>query len=889
MTENWARYALAGDGSVRDWLSCGVLTTPLKELEAVMKPDSPSHGKGGRWILNYWAFEPDSTDLKMRVYRELPAFTWQPPQEHPTLHTEAFGKRWEYTHAHEDGMIDFSRFNFTPTQMQGWLFALLETDVAQTVQAELMTIGPARVWLNGALHTHYQDKFSYVAAQYIPLSLSLKAGLNAIYLQSTMLGWREARLALGLRLCHQPAVRVAIPLGAQDAAQWHRAQDALNHLRVPQFAFPSLTGELSLASDAPVSADVVVEVGMVIPESPWATLTHLDLPKSVSRITLNAGERAELVISEEVARAFSQLPGENTLTLTIRPADGTPIALHRDVWASSVAFSHAPYGTYDERLEEARQHLARMPYDVPTSMVAVELGTAEHISSNAVKVACHFMNNRYDCADFYAIGLLALMFRYGDHPALLPDDRAKIEEAFKNFKFWIDEPGIDAMCYFTENHQILFHVTQYLAGQRWGEWVFSNSGMTGKQHMTKARPRIENWILRRLKGNFSEWDSNAYMTLDAFAMLALVEFAGSARLREMAETLLHKIFFMIAAQSFRGAHGSTHGRCYVTGLKSSRVENTSSLQRIAWGMGILNGETRATGLLALAKRYRVPAVIQHIGADVDQTITTRARSVATFRPDYDFKRGKWDVSTLTRRTPETMLAAALNYEAGSMGIQEHLWQATLSPEAVVFTTYPGNSQEHGNARPNFWSGSARLPRVGMVGRTVVCLYRLEERVGMGFTHAYFPTAAFEEYALKGQWAFGRVGEAYVALWGDGALVLTDKGRDAQQELRSGGEGTVWLCVVGSHREDGDFATFIAKVMQRVPEKVGTGVRWQTLEGEQLAFFWEGAMTLDGQAQDWDDFPHYENAYTSTRTGSTLMHIRHNDQTLTLDLVRGRVF
>jgi hypothetical protein len=207
----------------------------------------------------------------------------------------------------------------------------------------------------------------------------------------------------------------------------------------------------------------------------------------------------------------------------------------------------------------------------------------------------------YDCADFYAVGLLALLYRYGDQPALRTADREQIESAFRTFKFWLDEPGLDAMCYFTENHQILFHMTAYLAGQRWPDRVFSNSRLTGRQQLARARPRIESWILRRLRGNLSEWDSNAYLALDVFAMLALVEFADSRRPREMATVLLHKIFFMIACQSYRSRHGSTHGRCYVTGLKSAHVENTSSLQRIAWGMDIFNGETRATGLLAMAR------------------------------------------------------------------------------------------------------------------------------------------------------------------------------------------------------------------------------------------------------------------------------------------------
>lgn len=886
MTEQLAQYALSHDGAVRHWLSCGTLTSPLKTLETVLKPDGPAYGKDGRWIINYWAFEPASTDLKLRVYQQLPPFEWQ-PGEHPALHQAAFGKRWEYAAAEEDNVIDFSLFNFTPTLMQGWLFAGLHSDTPQLLQAELITIGPARLWLNGTLQIHYSERFSYVASQFIPVAMQLQAGFNAVYIQGTMLGWREARLALGLRFPDKPDVNVLIPLGDVSAAAWHRAENALNNTLVKQFAFPQLPGHISFASGAPEGVLLEAEVSIPLPESPWATLSARILPKETAKFTVSPGSQAELPITQDVAQAMAQLPGENTLSLHIRPADGTPLQLHREIWASTVNFSVEPYGAYDSRLQEAREHLARMPYDVPTAMAAVATGAAEFIASDAVKMACHFMNNRYDCADFYSVGLLALLYWYGDHPALRPDDKKQIEEAFRHFKFWIDEPGIDAMCYFTENHQILFHVTAYLAGQRWGEWVFSNSGLTGQQQKMRAQPRIENWILRRLQGSFSEWDSNAYMTLDAFAMLALVEFAESARLREMAQTLLHKIFFMIAVQSFRGAHGSTHGRCYVTGLKSARVENTSSLQRVAWGMGIFNGETRAAGLLALARRYRVPDVLQRIGAAVDDILVTQARSMAAFRPQFDFKSGKWDVRTMTRRTPDVMLAAALDYCPGEMGIQEHLWQATLGPEALVFTTYPGNSQEHGHARPNFWSGSARLPRVGMFDRTVICLYRLEERVGLGFTHAYFPTALFSEYHLSGGWAFARAGNGYVALWGDGELVLTKSGRHVGQELRSTGKGEVWLCYVGSAAEDGDFQTFMRKVQQHSPQVEDAVVRWTTPNSQRLAFGWKGPLLVDDAPQNWDDFPHYENAYTQTKMGAPLMQITHNGQTLTLDLVRGK--
>ncbi len=42
-------------------------------------------------------------------------------------------------------------------------------------------------------------------------------------------------------------------------------------------------------------------------------------------------------------------------------------------------------------------------------------------------------------------------------------------------KYWPDEPGADAMTYWTESHYLLFSAAGYLAGQLYPEMVFTNS------------------------------------------------------------------------------------------------------------------------------------------------------------------------------------------------------------------------------------------------------------------------------------------------------------------------------------------------------------------------------------------------------------------------------
>src|SRR5262249_32109870 len=152
---------------------------------------------------------------------------------------------------------------------------------------------------------------------------------------------------------------------------------------VKQFVFSSLPGSLSLAPNARRPVEIEAEVEAPVPENAHAALASLIQPKSQARLSLIPGDSATLPITSQVTHAMASLPGENTLSLNVRPIDGTPLQIKRAVWASENQFSHEPYGDYEARRREALEHLAQMPYDVPASMAAVELGKASIIDSEA--------------------------------------------------------------------------------------------------------------------------------------------------------------------------------------------------------------------------------------------------------------------------------------------------------------------------------------------------------------------------------------------------------------------------------------------------------------------------------------------------------------------------
>ena len=885
--ENLACYSLEPGGEIHHWLVCGPTTTPVDGLATIINSSGNPFNQGGRWVISN---VPDSLGLKKKIFNELSPPQWQPHKK-PILSSKGPSgtQTWFYALAEEDHCIDMGLFNFSISWMEGWMYTSLWSPENLQVKSELISVGPIQIWINDKKAGDYAD-FGYVEPNTIPTQLNLSSGWNDIWLYARMIGWREARMACGLRIQAGERFEIGLPLGNNPTKDWYLDENSLADIQILQTTFNNTSFPIHLKDTASQPLTINAEMNIPFPgdEIPLNLDKEVFSVKSTTqKINLSPNETIEISLDNFLLKKLTYLPNETALKLKISIPSGSPYYIDRKLWGKTNDFSTQPYSNYQSRCVEALEHLSNMPHHILGAIAAVKTGKSETINKSAIDLACHFLEKRFDCADFYAIDLLFLLGYFEKQPALLEQDKDRIMAAFTNFKFWIDEPGLDAMCYHTENHQILFHVAAYLAGQHWPDYFFYNSGLTGKQQKERAYNRIRVWILNRLVSSFSEWDSSSYLALDAYAMLALTELSNSKRLRELSGTLLNKIYFKLACQSFRGVHGSTHGRAYVATLKNAHLENTSGMQRTAWGLGTFNGEARAFGPLALAQHYHVPEIIRKIGADLPETLETHAQSKGRFRPHFDLRGDDWQVNTLTYRTPDYMLSAAQDYLPGEKGWQEHLWQATLSPQAVVFTNQPGNSGEDGNARPNFWAGSYRMPRVGMYKNTLFCIYNLSLSGGMGFTHAYFPTNAFDEFMFLGKWAFGRYKNGYIALACDEEIILIRSGMHAGQELRSSGYSQVWLCHLGRATEYKNFESFYHQVSAQSAKIDGLAVNWTTPQGINLNFDWNGPFSVNGEPYPLNNYPHYENIYTDTPFGARKMIIKKESNSLTLDLQQSK--
>lgn len=247
------------------------------------------------------------------------------------------------------------------------------------------------------------------------------------------------------------------------------------------------------------------------------------------------------------------------------------------------------------------------------------LEAGQKIDESQITPICDFVDERYDCADFRVLPLLKTLYAYEE---LLSDEtNLKIKETLLNFKYWMDEEGEDSMCYWSENHQLLFHTCEYLAGNMFLEEIFTNSGLSGREHIKKAQWKLLQWLEHKWKYGFIEWHSNTYYEEDIAPLAMLVDYAPDSEISKKSAIILDLLLLDIAMFSFDGYFSSSSGRCYEKGKKDGERQSTRDIYEHAFGNNDyeFNYEKIST-LFTLSKKYKVPKVLKAISQDKSEII-----------------------------------------------------------------------------------------------------------------------------------------------------------------------------------------------------------------------------------------------------------------------------
>lgn len=527
-------------------------------------------------------------------------------------------------------------------------------------------------------------------------------------------------------------------------------------------------------------------------------------PKQPVEITLKA-QRVDAHVEQEIRKTTLQLlPGQTEIE--VQPlfngqigmtAVTVSIAVDQIVLSKRLEFEYyeqhllpEAYPTLSLRRDQALRFIAEHGVDtVQKALVMAQLGIQGYesfLESELVRI-----ENRWDCSDFR---LCALAWAYERMDGFSPSTKLRIERLLLGYRYWYDEPGVDVMWFFSENHAINFHAAQLLAGQLFPDRVFGASRLTGRQLVAKATVLITQWFERFFLYGYEEWNSSVYIPIDMIAYCAIYELARQQELRDMAERALDMTFELLARNSFKGVMACSFGRTYFKNLVGRRTNEASSLNYLAFGEGFLNQHTYCTALLALSS-YEVKA-------------SAYERYHGKGNHQYTDHAGRLPVQLVCFKTPRYQLCSAQNATGHLKGCQEHMVQLMIEDcDTQIWINHPGEMSFFGNGRPSYFAGNGTIPCVVQQRNCVTLSFNLL-RGELAYTHAFVPLARFDEVVISGCFAFLRKGSVYVGIYAEKGLSATDGGPLKGYELISEGMVNLWRICVSDEAESATFAQFI---------------------------------------------------------------------------------
>jgi len=248
----------------------------------------------------------------------------------------------------------------------------------------------------------------------------------------------------------------------------------------------------------------------------------------------------------------------------------------------------------------------------------------EDIEWSGLDETLEYIKGEYDCSDFRLVNLVRILYEAGDKIPM--DYKAKIEDVLFNFRYWWDEPGANSMHYWSENHQMLFASAEYLVGQLYSNTVFPSSGLTGEQHMQKARKRAMDWLEMRWNYGYIEFNSGVYYIEDIGALINLIDFAEDNELVTKSQIAMDLLFYDVAVQNINTMFVTTSGRAYSRNRTGGPGANLGGMTRYFWGDGEPIGPGMMYGMMT-SEKYQLPPVLAEIAQDSSDVIIKQSNGL----------------------------------------------------------------------------------------------------------------------------------------------------------------------------------------------------------------------------------------------------------------------
>lgn len=502
------------------------------------------------------------------------------------------------------------------------------------------------------------------------------------------------------------------------------------------------------------------------------------------------------------------------------------------------------------------------------------LGQYEKIDEQIIIDVCRYISKRQDCSEFLMQALLRLMYWENTTPNLKSEIREMIKRTILGFRYWVDEPGTALMHMSSENHRLLLHTSEFLAGQLFPTEEFTNSHQLGLYHAVKGRMYLTEWLRQRGKFGFDEWNSNCYYTVNIAALTNILDFTPEEdyKLRQMTKQILDYMFYILAEDTFHGIFGTTCGRTYASYIKYPDFQYTSAICWLLYGEGSLWGDS-GMGVVSLAtSSYKLPEILSKIATDYSNTIESYQRQGFSMNkePSANF---------VVYRTSDYMISSLQDHLKGESAPQTHVAQITLKNKVVIFWSCPSTSGEGPGLRPDYWSGNTSLPRAIQYRNVLALVWKQNEFSWM--THCFFEVSKFDEVRFKGKWAFGKVEDGYIGIFSQNGMYLEQQGKYARRELICPAASNIWLIECGSKTDWGSFEKFIETLSSTQIIERDDSIVYLSPSIGKFTVGWDIEPTVEDTPIKLRDYPLIISNYAYSEFGSGSIKINYKNEKLEL--------
>ena len=760
-------WMLGHDGFIMEYMIAGPKVTPFKSDERA----------------------ENQLELEARLRAQIVTPKKEEYQVDPRLGQEAEnGCRWSVWAPGNNCFIDVSHFYSTLQSVSLLAAVNLNADTACEVQARVWTYMAVGIYCNGKLAGEVKRPV-YKPIQYQDVIFQLNQGKNLILCECENLGVRDTRNIVGIQIVsHREHIKTALP---DDRFQEQVFEDTefMRQLCLEQgsLVMPEIAGAETSVCFHRDSPDYEV---MCLPQKEISLEGKkiLPVPEETALISV-IRKRPEYELSRELEFTERRLP--------CYPSSGMT---EEENW-KRILKEIASVGSLNR---------GKFGFAVFNILARKQLGIHDPKDRQRLFETLDLIEERVDCSDFLVCGLIRYMHLYEMDEKL----QERTKQVLLNYRYWMDMDGADAMCFWSENHSLMFYSAAMEAGKLYPEEYFPRAGMKGEALQKWGRSRLLQWLDDTEEYGFEEFLSTVYMCVTFAALLNVIDFAEK-EISDRARALEDRLVEELCTQTFKGSIIAPMGRVYREVIYPFCQGAQSLINRIdpeapwAYGEGWLGFLSGSTYRFPQGMKERMKQDIScrctsgNAAIVLEKTQDYCLTSVESPRADRD---ARWEnirsgqgekvhTHAFTKSLNECFHGTSA-FGPGIYGYQQHMWYGALSPEAVIFANHPGATSEQSDMRPGYWYGNGVMPAVKQVPGKVGAVYRIPESHPIHFTHIYCPRDRFDRVLKAGNWLLLKKDTGYMGLWCSTELTPFDD-TIFHCELRAYGDDMAYLCVCGS--------------------------------------------------------------------------------------------